>query len=688
MNKNLQILLIDPCYSGKGISNNIIPLSVGYIGSYLKKNLSNCNIKILKLSDDIIKYIENNSIDVLGVSNYLWNTNLSVCIAKFFKKKNPNSLIVFGGPEISKSPIDLNNFYKKYSDVDLFVEREGELAFFQIVKKFKELNLKKEEIRNYIKDFGNTFYINEYLKFVSGPDVDRVRHLDDIESPYVNRLFDEFLSAGTFQPLIQTNRGCPYKCTFCHEGMEYYNKIHFKTLDYTIKELDYIAERVNPPVGLHIADSNWGMYKQDIEISKHIKKLKDKYKWPMYIHCSTGKSQMPRIIETARILDGALRITNAVQSLNNDVLDTIKRTNLHNLEDYIKSMDTISEPDIILPLPNETKASFVLGLNKILDTKAPIRFTVHPTLLLNNTEMLKDYKQGKYNLIKKYRQNQNLLGYVDNKLSIETECNIFETETMPKDDVFYCRKYVVLMDALLREEPIYEVFYFLDSLNIKRSKLTMSLIDNLEIASPKINQLFENYISALVEENFDTEEEVFLHVENNKQLYLNGKKGGDLLRYSQALWIETFKEMIDWIFLNLSKFKECNQDELYNLKNFILHSYFDRWNNSDKEKKVTFDYNIIDWLKSDKTKKMTEFKEKIELRFLPTNYSNISSIKIWNSFGFNLDESQKFEYSALKRLYLSRLKRSIKLMNDEEPDLKLSQMARFSKEVLIEKYSY
>ena len=287
----------------------------------------------------------------------------------------------------------------------------------------------------------------------------------------MNGLFDHFLEAGTFQPLIQTNRGCPYKCTFCHEGMSYYNKIHYRSLDYVKKELTYIAERINPPVGLHIADSNWGMYKQDIDIAHHIALLKDQYKWPMYIHCSTGKSQLPRIIETAKILDGALRITNAVQSLDNSVLETIKRTNLHNLQEYIKSMDTISEPDIILPLPKETLKSFLNGLNELLDTKAPIRFTVHPTLLLSNTDMLREYKSGEHGLVKKYRQNQNLVGYVNGKLICETECNVFSTETMRENDVMLARKYVVMMDALLREEPISEVFHYLDNKQINRSKI-------------------------------------------------------------------------------------------------------------------------------------------------------------------------------------------------------------------------
>ena len=49
---------------------------------------------------------------------------------------------------------------------------------------------------------------------------------------------------------------------------------------------------------------------------------------------------------------------------------------------------------------------------------------------------------------------------------------------MKENDVMLARKYVVMMDALLREEPISEVFHYLDNKNIARSKLTMSMINN------------------------------------------------------------------------------------------------------------------------------------------------------------------------------------------------------------------
>ena len=38
--------------------------------------------------------------------------------------------------------------------------------------------------------------------------------LNDIPSPYLNGLLDPFLDQ-PYIPLLETNRSCPYRCTFC-----------------------------------------------------------------------------------------------------------------------------------------------------------------------------------------------------------------------------------------------------------------------------------------------------------------------------------------------------------------------------------------------------------------------------------------------------------------------------------------
>jgi radical SAM superfamily enzyme YgiQ (UPF0313 family) len=55
----------------------------------------------------------------------------------------------------------------------------------------------------------------------------------------MDKFFDGILS-----PMMETNRGCPFSCTFCHEGNALISKVNKFSLDRVKAELDYIAAAV------------------------------------------------------------------------------------------------------------------------------------------------------------------------------------------------------------------------------------------------------------------------------------------------------------------------------------------------------------------------------------------------------------------------------------------------------------
>ncbi len=52
-----------------------------------------------------------------------------------------------------------------------------------------------------------------------------------------------------------------------------------------------------------IADSNFGMYKEDIQTAYWIAEAQKKCGWPEYIVCSTGKNQHARVMEVSKIVN-------------------------------------------------------------------------------------------------------------------------------------------------------------------------------------------------------------------------------------------------------------------------------------------------------------------------------------------------------------------------------------------------
>src|SRR5215813_12957914 len=72
---------------------------------------------------------------------------------------------------------------------------------------------------------------------------ERHKEVDEIPSPWLTGVQDEFFD-GKLAPLIETNRGCPFTCTFCVQGTSFYTKVHNFPVDRIKEEIHYIAKRI------------------------------------------------------------------------------------------------------------------------------------------------------------------------------------------------------------------------------------------------------------------------------------------------------------------------------------------------------------------------------------------------------------------------------------------------------------
>ena len=475
MANKVAVYVSDLTHTSQTIANNTIPFAVGSLVTYAKAKLREPELfefKIFKYPEKLIAAIVEKAPDIACFSNYVWNLDVSYAIAKRVKEKNPNALFVFGGPNYSTDAGEQERFLRDYPLTHFMVFKEGEVAFTDLLQRLVDHNFDVEAVKRAMPR-GCHYLLDG--KFVTGPPIERIKDLDEIPSSYLTGEMDEFFDSKLI-PIIQTNRGCPFACTFCVEGLGYYNKVNKRTLPAIQQELRYIAEHRHPDTNdLVVADSNFGMYREDEEIANMIAQAQEDYGWPKYLYTTTGKNQQERILKVARTLKGALKLSGSVQSLTDEVLTNIKRKNisapqLMELAQRAREFGSNTYSEAILALPGETKESHLKTIEIIVNAKFNwVR--LYTLMMLAGTEMSSPESRNKYKIQTRYRVLPRCFGHYkfgNEKpiIAAEIEEVCIATKDMSFEDYLDCRLFHLTVEIFFNDSIASELVEFLNLFDV------------------------------------------------------------------------------------------------------------------------------------------------------------------------------------------------------------------------------
>src|SRR5262249_7345761 len=145
------------------------------------------------------------------VSVYVWNFKLSMRYCKEIKAKYPDCVIVAGGPHV---PENVGNFFELYPYVDILIQGEGEIPFQKLLLAYLEEPPALGEVKGLVYQSGGS---GSGAPVATGPGEKLPKDID-VPSPFLLGYFDgiaeDLRAKGTLNVLWETNRGCPYGCTF------------------------------------------------------------------------------------------------------------------------------------------------------------------------------------------------------------------------------------------------------------------------------------------------------------------------------------------------------------------------------------------------------------------------------------------------------------------------------------------
>jgi radical SAM superfamily enzyme YgiQ (UPF0313 family) len=654
LKKTVKIFLADLAHTySTSDAALLVPLNIGYLKAYAQSiHGSSVDITLFKHPEKLLSRVEAERPDIIGLSNYGWNENLNRAIGGHIRKTLPEALIVSGGPNIDSDPERQLAFFDRHKYLDFIILDGGEEPFSELITWWTEGSNDNEQLPQ------NIIWSNGEEILSSGLRPPIKKNIEGIPSPYLCGYLDEFLYAGMV-PIFETNRGCPYKCTFCSWGSAAKDRVGRFDLETGLEEVDYVGQRTRAKNWI-IADANFGIFPRDIEIAKAVRRVKDENGFPEKCHIWLAKNVTERNIEIGEILGDMIVVFMSVQSLSDEVLENIKRANI-SLDTYIKyhekfrnlGSDTFSE--LIIPMPGETADGHKDALRELFDIGVDIIYNHNIRLLagaeINSTETREDFKfNSRFRLI---HGDAGIYKCPDGTSlrAFEYEESVRETTTMGEAELFYFRKLHFLIDFFWNLNVYKPMLKLASIYGINPLDVLLRILDGTQTPGANqgesqrvVSEFFDKFDALSHSEWFDSAEDIetYFSKDSNFQALANQEFDKLNILFSVTL-LKDYKSAFDLVIRDsVMSFEKIPEPLVGNFFSYVS-CLFPQLNTAAPLKTINFPENLMkltsenfkDFKVSSKQKqlKLVETSERFEILEILQDAQGKTLSKVLNARG-------------------------------------------------------
>ncbi len=179
--------------------------------------------------EQLYSYVIDNKPNLVGFYTMCSNYHLCIPLAKLIKERNPDAIIVFGGPQATLTAKDS---IRNIEWIDAIALGEGEDSIFEIVNTL----LNNEDLS---KVRGVVFKSNNSIIDTGMPKL--IEDLDTL--PLLDYSFIEMEKARIVN--IDVGRGCPFNCTFCSTKSFWERNFRLKSANRIVEEIKNLKEQYN-----------------------------------------------------------------------------------------------------------------------------------------------------------------------------------------------------------------------------------------------------------------------------------------------------------------------------------------------------------------------------------------------------------------------------------------------------------
>lgn len=598
-NKKLRIYLADLVHNFLGGGSYMFPLNIGFLASYAKKiSGDKIDIELFKYPGELIERLKNGPPHILGLSNYTWSANLNNEISRLAKSVEGKTAVVWGGPNINQTNDGYVEFFRKNPMVDFYVLNEGEIGFVNLLRQFIGNDLDIARSKQDPVD-GCVFFNGEP---VCGKRLERIENVDIIPSPYLTGTLDKFFDYDLI-PIIETNRGCPFTCTFCAQGLVSQHKVKMYDINRVLEELDYIADHVKRTNLLCFADANFGIAGRDIKIAERIRLLQQTRGYPR--RCTINWVKTRKSIEIAEIMGEATYLVSSLQSLDPVALKNIKRSNIDSkyfreIVDHVNNAGGVSGTEIILALPGETKESHLNSLRTLFSWDVSY-IICYNCLLIDGSELTLPEERKRFELATKFRLIDSAFGQYNGILSFECEEGIRSASTMSEEEILFFRPVHWLIQFFWNYRCYFDLLKYVHQKGINPVDFIVSVIENSHRAAESVQSIFNDFRGEAKDEWFESPEALrdYYSRPDNFAFIRDGGVGKMNGKYTWRVILECKRDFDSYIEMIGSELLPDRKEEISDLVRFSSNMLLDfsKEIDSNASKEVSFQYDIMGWQK-------------------------------------------------------------------------------------------
>jgi hypothetical protein len=385
---------------------------------------------------------------VKQLKDYTSNIILSIAVARALRAMDPDVFVVLGGPCVPRRPERAVAFLGEHPYIDALVVGEGELPFRALLSALLAGDA--------LAGVPSLVHRSPDGTITVGAPASRLRDFADLGSPYLDGTFDALIEqarpvdAGIAPPcaVIETNRGCPFSCTFCDWGQAVQSRVHELPLDRVLAELDWIAERGVPY--LYIADANFGIRPRDLGLVQHLGSLRRRHGAPAFCHFHLTKNATERNLATVAALQAAdigCQVVISMQDTDAHVLAAVRRSNIAPARALAlrracseRGLPTLNE--LLLGLPGQTLASVRTTFAAAVTPYPGDSFFVYPLRVLENAELGSHAERARHGLV-----TSAVVTACHDRVT-ETEDVVIATRTLPQADWRRAWRFTQVLSAI------------------------------------------------------------------------------------------------------------------------------------------------------------------------------------------------------------------------------------------------